>query len=165
MGARPNMDGIDGIQCHMTNTLNTPIEAIERDYPLRVMQYEFAEHTGGAGRYCGGNGLVRALQLSEGSARLSLVAERHARAPHGAQGGSDGTTGAHYLLTKTGTRSRVPAKTTVALEPGETIFVQTPGGGGYGLGVGVAVGSGAEGTAGEAGTGDAGATGDGLGGT
>jgi N-methylhydantoinase B len=156
MGARPSMDGIDGIQCHMTNTLNTPIEAIERDYPLRVMQYEFVDHSGGEGRYRGGNGLVRALQLSEGSARLSLLAERHATSPHGAQGGGSGNTGAHYLQRKTGTRSRVPAKTTVALQPGETIFVQTPGGGGYGLGVGVADGSGA-GTTGLAGTGEAGA--------
>jgi len=153
MGARPKQDGIDGIQCHMTNTLNTPIEAIERDYPLRVMQYEFVDGTGGAGRYRGGNGLIRALQLTDGNARLSLLAERHAKAPQGAQGGDNAKTGAHYLQKQTGTRSRVPAKITLALEPGDTIFVQTPGGGGYGLGVGVAVGSGA-GTPAGAGTGE-----------
>src|SRR6185437_6745161 len=56
MGARPDDDGIDGIQCHMTNTLNTPIEAIEAEYPLRVVRYEFAEGTGGAGRHRGGDG-------------------------------------------------------------------------------------------------------------
>lgn len=142
MGARPTMDGIDGIQCHMTNTLNTPIEAIERDYPLRVLRYEFAENTGGAGRYRGGNGLVRALQLTEGNAKLSLLAERHARNPRGAQGGNDGATGLHTLQKTTGTRERVPAKTTMSLQPGDAIFVQTPGGGGYGLRVGSGAGSG-----------------------
>jgi N-methylhydantoinase B len=152
MGARPTMDGIDGIQCHMTNTLNTPIEAIEREYPLRVVRYEFAEHTGGTGKYRGGNGLIRALQLTGGSAQLSLLAERHAKAPQGAQGGGDGGTGSHTLQRKNGTRSRVPAKTTLILEPGDAIAVQTPGGGGYGLALGVADGNGATGT-GEAGPG------------
>lgn len=148
MGARPNAHGIDGIQCHMTNTLNTPIEAIERDYPLRVVQYEFADGTGGAGTFRGGSGLVRALQLTDGTARLSLLAERHAVAPRGAQGGGDGCTGSHRLQKRTGTRERVPAKTTLHLEPGDTIYVQTPGGGGYGLGVGDISGAGDEGAAG-----------------
>ena len=162
MGARPSMDGIDGIQCHMTNTLNTPIEAIERDYPLRVMQYEFAENTAGAGRYRGGNGLIRALQLTEGTARLSLLAERHAKAPRGAQGGGDGHTGRHDLQTATAARERIPAKTTIPLHPGDTLFVQTPGGGAYGLGVGDADGS----ITGEAaGTGAGGGGGVGEGGT
>lgn len=155
MGARPTMDGIDGIQCHMTNTLNTPIEAIERDYPMRVLRYEFAEGTAGTGRYRGGSGLVRALQITEGNAKLSLLAERHAQRPKGVQGGTDGATGSHTLQRKAGTRDRIPAKTTAALQPGDAIFVQTPGGGGYGLGVGDAVGIGADGT-GADGTGAAG---------
>jgi N-methylhydantoinase B len=152
MGARPSMDGLDGIQCHMTNTLNTPIEAIEREFPMRVLQYEFVEGTGGRGRFRGGNGLVRALQLTEGSARLSLLAERHAVAPQGAQGGGGAATGKHTLQSKTGTRERVPAKTTRTLEPGDAIFVQTPGGGGYGLALGAGETNGAAG-AGEAGAG------------
>jgi N-methylhydantoinase B len=161
MGARGNADGVSGIQCHMTNTLNTPIEAIERDYPLRIVRYEFAERTGGRGRYRGGNGLIRSLQLIEGSAKLSLLAERHARAPRGAQGGGDGSTGSHQLQTKTGTRSRVPAKSTLPLGPGDTIVVQTPGGGGYGreLGEGAGTMTAGEGAGetGDAGTGFAGA--------
>ena len=160
MGARPSMDGIDGIQCHMTNTLNTPIEAIERDYPLRVVQYEIVEGTAGAGRYRGGNGLVRALQLTEGTARLSLLAERHARAPHGAQGGGDGSTGRHELQATNGTKRPVAAKATIPLRPGETILVQTPGGGGYGLGVGDAVGN-VAGTVAGTGAGGGGGVGDG----
>ncbi len=98
MGARPNDDGIDGIQCHMTNTSNTPIEAIERDYPLRVVRYEFAGGTGGAGRYRGGCGLVRAIELVDGTAQASLLADRHTLAPAGAQGGEPGTCGRHALI-------------------------------------------------------------------
>lgn len=137
MGARPDADGIDGIQCHMTNTLNTPIESIEHEFPLRVTRYEFADKTGGAGRFRGGDGLVRALQLTEGTARISLLAERHALAPAGSHGGGNGTCGKHVLIADD-TRITLPAKVTRAFEPGETIEVQTPGGGGYGLGGGVA---------------------------
>ena len=143
MGARPGADGLSGIQCHMTNTLNTPIEAIEREYPLRVTHYEFVPGTGGAGRYKGGDGLVRAIELTGGSAQLSLLAERHTVAPRGAMGGGPGHTGAHFLKKKAGTRERIPAKTTTTIEPGDVLFVQTPGGGGYGLGVAVGSESGA----------------------
>lgn len=132
MGARPGLDGIDAIQCHMTNTLNTPIEAIERDYPLRVTRYEIAEHTGGAGRFRGGDGLIRALQLTGGRAQVSLLAERHAVAPRGARGGSNGKPGRHLLKRAGGTESSLPAKTTFDFAPGETLEVQTPGGGGLG---------------------------------
>ena len=131
MGARPNADGIDGIQCHMTNTANTPIEAIERDYPLRVVRYEFAEGTGGSGRYRGGNGLVRAIELLDGSAQASLLADRHTLAPAGAQGGEAGTCGRHALI-RDGVETPLGAKASLTLEPGDVLVVQTPGGGGYG---------------------------------
>lgn len=143
LGARPNMDGIDGIQCHMTNTLNTPIEAIEREYPLRVARYEFAPGTGGLGRYRGGDGLVRAITLTEGTARVSLLAERHAVAPRGALGGAEGATGRHELCDERGAPQTLPAKTTRALRVGETLVIQTPGGGGYGRGEGTGVNDGA----------------------
>ena len=132
MGARPTAHGLSGIQCHMTNTLNTPIEAIERDYPLRIRRYEFADRTGGAGRFHGGDGLVRALELTEGSARVSLLAERHSVAPCGAKGGANGVPGRHTLRRRDGSEELLPAKTTIGLQPGETVIVQTPGGGGYG---------------------------------
>ena len=131
MGARPTMDGLDGIQCHMTNTLNTPIEAIERYYPLRVTRYEFADDTGGAGTYRGGDGLVRALELIEGDARCSLLADRHTLAPSGSRGGCSGATGRHALI-RGAERIAQPAKTTLSLLPGDVVEVQTPGGGGYG---------------------------------
>jgi N-methylhydantoinase B len=131
MGARPSSDGIDAIHCHMTNTRNTPIEAIEREYPLRVATYEIAEGTGGAGRYRGGNGLIRSIELVEGSAQATLLADRHARKPPGAQGGDDGACGRHWL-TRGGAAKPLRAKTSLPLEPGDVVTIQTPGGGGYG---------------------------------
>lgn len=131
MGARPTKDGIDAIHVHMTNTLNTPIEAIEREYPLRVVRYEIAEGTGGAGRYRGGNGLVRAIELVEGSAHATLLADRHTRKPPGAHGGDAGACGRH-VLTRRGSETPVGAKVSLPLEPGDVLTIQTPGGGGYG---------------------------------
>jgi N-methylhydantoinase B len=136
MGARPAADGVDAIQAHMTNTLNTPIEVLERSYPLRVTRYEFADGTAGDGRYRGGSGLVRALQIRAGTATVSLFGERHVVHPHGACGGGDGATGNHTLLTiapdGTSVARALPAKTTLQLDAGDTVVVQTAGGGGYG---------------------------------
>jgi N-methylhydantoinase B len=132
MGARPTADGIDGIHAHMTNTLNTPIEAIERTMPLRVTTYEFAEGSGGAGRFRGGCGLVRGFELTAGSATVSLLAERHAVHPQGAEGGGVGACGSHTFVERDGTTRPLPAKTTVPLAPGEAVVLRTAGGGGYG---------------------------------
>ena len=131
MGGRPHEDGVDGIQCNMTNTLNTPIEAIERYFPLRITRYEFAEGTGGAGRHRGGNGLIRRFHLTDGSAVASLLADRHTLQPWGLQGGEPGTSGKH-TLTRGGKTTQLAAKTTVPLEVGDELSIQTPGGGGYG---------------------------------
>lgn len=130
MGARPTSDGIDAIHCHMTNTLNTPIEAIEREYPLRVVRYEIAEGTGGAGRRRGGSGLIRAIELVEGSAHATLLADRHTLGAPGALGGEPGGLGRHSL-TRDGIERPLPAKTSFEFEPGDVLTVQTPGGGGY----------------------------------
>ena len=132
MGARPDADGIDGIHVHMTNTLNTPIEAIERTMPMLVTAYEFAEQSAGEGEYRGGSGLVRAFALRAGSATASLLADRHAVRPRGVEGGGDGAVGAHVFVQRDGTVRDLPAKTTVAMEPGDAIIVRTAGGGGYG---------------------------------
>jgi len=131
MGARPHADGIDAIHAHMTNTLNTPIEAIERDYPLRIVRYEFAEGSAGSGRHRGGTGLIRSFQLTRGTATLSLLAERHRVAPSGAAGGGHGGTGSHALH-RGGVVTELPAKTTLALAAGDVVDVRTAGGGGYG---------------------------------
>ncbi|MGH7736464.1 MAG: hydantoinase B/oxoprolinase family protein [Candidatus Tyrphobacter sp.] len=132
MGARPDRDGLSGVQCHMTNTLNTPIEAIERDLPLRVARYELAYGTGGDGEYRGGDGLVRALTITGDGAQGSLLADRHTTPPPGACGGENGRCGRH-TLERQGTQTHLPAKTTLALQRGDTLVVQTPGGGGYGV--------------------------------
>jgi N-methylhydantoinase B len=131
MGARPSADGIDAIHAHMTNTLNTPIEAIERDFPLRIVRYEFAPGTAGRGRYRGGCGLVRSLQLTRGTATASLLADRHRLAPAGTAGGCAARPGSHYLLSGA-ERRELPAKTSFAFQRGDIIEVQTAGGGGYG---------------------------------
>ena len=94
----------------MTNTLNTPIEAIEREYPLRVARYEIADGTGGAGRYRGGNGLIRAIELTEGSAQATLLADRHTLRPPGAQGGEPGACGRHTLDAARQSSDRLRAK-------------------------------------------------------
>jgi N-methylhydantoinase B len=132
MGARPSRDGIDAIHVHMTNTLNTPIEAIERDYPLRITRYEIVEGTGGAGRHRGGCGLMRAIELVEGTAHATLLADRHTRRPPGAQGGEPGECGRHRL-TRDGTERALGGKVSFRLEPGDVVTIQTPGGGGYGV--------------------------------
>jgi N-methylhydantoinase B len=132
MGARPHADGIDGIHVHMTNTLNTPIEAIERTMPMTITAYEFNDRVAGDGTYRGGSGLIRGFALTAGSATASLLGERHAVRPRGTAGGADGACATHTLIRRDGTKSKLPAKTTVTLEPGDAIVLRTAGGGGYG---------------------------------
>ena len=131
MGARPTVDGIDGIHCEMTNTLNTPIEAIEQYFPLRVTQYEFVPNTAGDGTFRGGCGLVRTLELLDGDATFVLLADRHTLPPRGFMGGTDASPGRHTLY-RDGAATALDVKTTVRVHPGDRIAVQTPGGAGYG---------------------------------
>ncbi len=133
MGARPGRDGLDGIHVHMTNTLNTPVEALERAFPVVVERYEFRSYTGGAGRWRGGCGLIRAWRLREGSATLTLLTERTRLAPSGVDGGGAGARAAH-TLTRAGARAAtpLPATCTLTLYAGDLVTVNTPGGGGKG---------------------------------
>jgi N-methylhydantoinase B len=132
MGARPHADGIDGIHAHMTNTLNTPIEAIERTMPMLITAYEFNAASAGDGTFRGGSGLVRGFALRAGSAIASLLAERHVVRPKGTEGGGDGACGTHTFVGRDGVERPLPAKTSVTLEPGDAIVLRTAGGGGYG---------------------------------
>jgi N-methylhydantoinase B len=104
---------------------------MERYFPIRVTRYEFARDTGGAGRFRGGCGLVRSFMLLDGSATVTLLAERQRVAPSGLEGGGDGAPGAHALR-HGGKSKKLAAKVTVNIEAGDEITVQTPGGGGYG---------------------------------
>jgi len=127
-GACPDGDGPAGIHVAMSNTLSTPTEALELSYPLRVERHELRVGSGGAGLHRGGDGVVRELRVLE-QCRLSLVGERRQRAPQGARGGEPGAPGRNLVNGKP-----VPGKATLALEPGDVVRVETPGGGGFGQG-------------------------------
>ena len=125
-GATARSDGLSGVQVGMTNTLNTPVEALERAYPFRVDEYAIRTNSGGAGRHRGGDGLVRQLTV-EADATVSLLTERRRHPPRGLDGGADGTPGRNRIDGEV-----VPAKVTTEVSPGTTVRVETPGGGGYG---------------------------------
>jgi len=136
MGARPHLDGISGVQTHMTNTLNTPIEALEFSYPMRVIEYSIRRGSGGRGAAHGGDGLRRSIELLSPST-VTLMTERRASAPYGLAGGEPGNRGANWLVPAGSTTPRpLPAKTTRLCEAGDVIIVETPGGGGHGPPVG-----------------------------
>jgi N-methylhydantoinase B len=130
MGARPDADGISGIHTHMTNSLNTPVEALEYAYPLRVHQYSYRKGSGGAGRYRGGDGIVREIELLAPST-VTLLTERRIFAPYGLHGGSNGSTGRSILVTPAESRE-LPAKCSVSTKAGDRIRIESPGGGGWG---------------------------------
>jgi N-methylhydantoinase B len=125
-GACPDADGPSGVHVAMSNTLNTPAEALELAYPLRVERYELRAGSGGAGAQRGGDGVVRELRALE-PCRLSLLTQRRQLAPRGARGGGDGLPGRNLL-----NGVELPAAASVDLEPGDLLRIETPGGGGYG---------------------------------
>lgn len=131
-GGRPMGDGMDGVQCNMTNTMNTPIEALEISYPLRVERYELREGSGGAGLHRGGNGVIRSLRVLDHAGRVSLQSDRRKFSPYGLQGGSDGQPGRNFTIGLDGVEKSYPGKATLTLESGEVVVVETPGGGGWG---------------------------------
>src|SRR5580700_2165278 len=131
-GGRPMGPGDDGIQCNMTNTMNTPVEALEITYPLRVERYELREGSSGAGKHRGGNGLVRSIRILDHTARVSLQCERRRFAPYGLHGGADGRPGRNAAVHADGTVEEVPGKASLSLADNEIIVVETPGGGGWG---------------------------------
>jgi len=130
-GARPDMDGVDGVHSHMTNTLNTPVEALETAYPLRVERYELIPDSGGKGRFRGGLGIRRDITVIDHTARVSLLTDRRRTHPYGLNGGKPGKTGENVLI-RGSKEIPLPAKGTVTLHAGETVSLRTPGGGGYG---------------------------------
>jgi N-methylhydantoinase B len=125
-GACADADGPSGVHVAMSNTLSTPVEALELQYPLRVERYALRVGTGGRGRRAGGDGVLRELRVLE-ACRLSLLTERRSRAPLGAGGGEDGSVGRNRVNGRD-----VPAKVTLDLEAGDVVSIETPGGGGFG---------------------------------
>jgi N-methylhydantoinase B len=132
MGARPTKDGVSGVHTHMTNSLNTPAEALEYAYPLRVRRYALRQDSGGAGRYRGGDGIVREIEVLT-DAEVTLLGERRSRGPWGLRGGADGSSGRAAALHADGSTPELPGKFNVRLRKGERIHIETPGGGGWGI--------------------------------
>ena len=131
-GASAAAHGASGRQTHMTNTRNTPVEAIEIDLPLRIERYALREGSGGHGLRRGGQGVERTLRFLA-PATITLVAERRACAPYGLQGGQAGQPGEHLLHPADGSEAiRLPAKTSIDVESGDLLVLRTPGGGGWG---------------------------------
>lgn len=126
-------DGMSGVHTGMTNTLNTPIEALERSFPLRILRYRLRSGSGGAGRSHGGEGIERDLQVLE-DATLSLITERRVSQPWGLAGGEPGAVGENWLLPSgdEARAERLPDKCTVRLRAGDALRMLTPGGGGWG---------------------------------
>jgi N-methylhydantoinase B len=131
MGARPDRPGVSGVHTHMTNSLNTPAEALEYAYPLRVTQYSLRKGSGGAGKFQGGDGIVRELEMLSG-AEVTLLADRRSRGPYGLQGGMDGAPGKTEIIHADGTRQALPGKASVRVKKGTKIRIESPGGGGWG---------------------------------
>jgi len=125
-GACASADGPSAVHVAMSNTLNTPIEALEREFPLRVTKYALRRGSGGPGRHRGGDGVARELQALAPMS-FSLIAERRRHPPRGADGGGDGLPGSDQLDGR-----RLPGKATGELAPGQRLRIETPGGGGFG---------------------------------
>jgi N-methylhydantoinase B len=130
MGARPDLDGMSAVHTHMTNSLNTPAEALEYAYPLRVRAYRIRKGSGGKGRQKGGDGVVREIETLV-PAHMSLLADRRRRAPYGLDGGGDGRAGRDTIIHR-GRAHKIPSKGSRRLEVGDRVRIETPGGGGYG---------------------------------
>lgn len=131
MGGRPGKPGLNGVHTHMTNTLNTPVEALEIAYPLRVERYELRDGSAGAGKYPGGMGIRRDIRILGHSAVVSILADRRKTRPWGLCGGKDGAAGEDFLILE-GEEKPIPSKGTIVVPPNGIISIRTPGGGGYG---------------------------------
>jgi N-methylhydantoinase B len=133
MGARPNGAGVSGVHTHMTNSLNTPAEALEYAYPLRVRQYSLRPGSGGNGKHRGGDGIVREIEALT-DCEITLLSDRRQFGPWGLAGGSDGARGTASVIRVDGSVDAMPGKFSTRLRKGERIRIETPGGGGWGEG-------------------------------
>jgi len=130
MGASTDANGPSALHSHMTNTLNTPVEALEYAYPLRVVRYSIRQNSGGSGKFDGGDGIVREIE-SLVEAQVTLLTERRRFAPYGLSGGKPGSRGENLVI-KGGSEQLIPGKGATILEKGDRLVIKTPGGGGFG---------------------------------
>jgi N-methylhydantoinase B len=131
MGATATKDGVSGVHTHMTNSLNTPAEALEYAYPIRLRQYSLRSNSGGRGLHTGGDGIVREIEVLT-DAQVTLLADRRSRGPYGLSGGDDGAPGRTLIIRRDGSEETIPGKTSIGLRSGERIRIESPGGGGWG---------------------------------
>src|SRR6185295_5530705 len=134
MGARPDQDGMSGVHTHMTNSLNTPAEALEYAYPLRVREYKIRKGSGGKGKRRGGDGVVREIETLA-PAHMSLLSDRRKRAPYGLSGGDDGKRGSAGIVRgkiRNNRARKIGSKGSWELDAGDRVRIETPGGGGFG---------------------------------
>jgi N-methylhydantoinase B len=131
MGGRPTKAGVSGVHTHMTNSLNTPSEALEYAYPLRVRNYSLRHGSGGKGKHAGGDGVVREIEVLT-DAEVTLLADRRTRGPYGLSGGSDGSPGTAQVVRLDGAIESLSGKFNVRLRKGERIRIQSPGAGAWG---------------------------------
>lgn len=130
LGASPHLPGLSGVHCHMTNSLNTPIEALENYLPVKIRQYALRKNSGGVGRQRGGDGLVREYQFLV-PVNLTIISDRRKRRPYGLAGGLPGRAGVNLLI-RQGQKKALDSKVNLKLEAGDILRIETPGGGGYG---------------------------------
>jgi N-methylhydantoinase B/oxoprolinase/acetone carboxylase alpha subunit len=130
MGGRRGMDGLSGVHTHMSNTRNTPVEAIEHYLPLRIRQYRLRQGSGGAGAARGGDGLVREYEFLA-PASVTILSERRRGRPDGVAGGKPGASGRNTLI-RDGVEQLLPGKIQLDVHTGDRLLIETPGGGGYG---------------------------------
>ncbi len=131
MGARPKLAGMSATHTHMTNSLNTPAEALEYAYPLRVREYRIRKDSGGKGKHNGGDGAIREIETLA-PARMSLLSDRRKRAPYGLRGGQDGERGRAFIIRRDGRREELTSKGSWSLAAGDRVRIETPSGGGFG---------------------------------
>jgi N-methylhydantoinase B len=131
MGARPGFDGLSGVHTHMTNSLNTPVEALEHAYPVRVVRYSLRPNSGGRGKFRGGDGVIRELRFLT-KAQITVLSDRRTFPPYGLNNGEAGAAGLNVLIRRDGTREELPSKFTRWVREGDIVSIQTPGGGGWG---------------------------------
>ncbi|MEX1000290.1 MAG: hydantoinase B/oxoprolinase family protein [Thermodesulfobacteriota bacterium] len=130
MGGRFGLDGVSAVQTHMTNTLNTPIESLERELPVMLNSYSIRKNSGGQGKYRGGDSIVREYKFLS-DATVSMITERRKFSPYGIEGGEAGKKGKNSLI-REGNASKIAPKASFKVKKGDSIRIETPGGGGWG---------------------------------
>ncbi len=131
MGASSKLDGLSGVHTHMTNSLNTPLEALENYLPIKITTYTLRRGSGGSGYKKGGEGIIREYEFLE-QAQVSIISERRKFTPYGALGGQNGRKGRNYLISSDNKKTLLSGKINFKIKPHERLRIETPGGGGYG---------------------------------